>query len=80
MTTSPAPGSYEQQFETDSPNNTAQNVSDSKLESGTNKKEDKTATSAAFVVQGFKLYAILLSVCFGAFVMSLDIFILATVS
>ncbi|WYZ42179.1 hypothetical protein EsH8_V_001074 [Colletotrichum jinshuiense] len=78
MTTSPSPGSHEQHFETESPNNTAQNVSDSKLESGTNKKEDKTATSAAFVVQGFKLYAILLSVCFGAFVMSLDIFILAT--
>lgn len=41
-------------------------------------REDDEA--AAFAVRGFKLYAILVGVCFGAFVMSLDVFIVSTVS
>ncbi|KAI1085696.1 MFS transporter, partial [Whalleya microplaca] len=35
-------------------------------------------STAAFAVQGFKLYAILVGICFGAFMMSLDVFVIAT--
>lgn len=36
-------------------------------------------SDAAFKVQGFRLYAILVGICFGAFMMSLDVFIISTV-
>ncbi|XXH00647.1 Trans-enoyl reductase fsl5 [Hypoxylon texense] len=35
-------------------------------------------STAAFAVQGFKLYAILVGICFGAFMMSLDVFVIST--
>lgn len=40
---------------------------------------DKPDADAAFVVHGYKLYAIMVGICFGAFMMSLDVFVIATV-
>lgn len=37
-------------------------------------------STAAFAVQGFRLYAILVGICFGAFMMSLDVFVISTVN
>ncbi|KAI6085989.1 putative MFS transporter [Hypoxylon rubiginosum] len=39
---------------------------------------DKPDADAAFVVHGYKLYAIMVGICFGAFMMSLDVFVIAT--
>lgn len=55
-------------------------ASPSALETTQESSDDKATETAAFSVQGFKLYAILVGVCFGAFMMSLDVFIVSTVS
>lgn len=76
MTTSSFVGDHNQLLKTQ----TKDGPGSTEPQAATSKELVQLPEPAAFAVQGFKLYAILVGVCFGAFMMSLDVFILSTVS